>query len=536
MYIVIQQKNGVPYATLTESIRNGKKVTKKYTNLGRVLDKERGIYQNRKLGVFTYDPKTNTYGTCPDDFVPPKKTRRSMYYTTDRKHHSLLILRFGDIFFFDSFLKKENLYPCIDAVGYGNKDTLHALIAYYSLSSLSNSHAEDWFELSYAKVLYKNAVLSSQRISEALAKIGMEENRRSFFKEYYKFVLKCQMNDTKGDYGLTGTIDDAILVDSCGLPNDAALPVTGVNNHNGIISNELRVIYAVQHKTGLPLFFRYAAGNVIDANTIKRTVFEMKGLGINTKFALLDSGYYNGKNADTLIEAGISFISRVPSHHNIYKNAVSEKRKTLESKENMVIHNRRVYYIEEVRVKIGEKKDKDAYGYLCLDTTMRYERHKKMNLQLVDEEIQTDELYETMQNSGLFMLVCTRRVEKKYLLGLYYTRNQVEELFRIGKGIGKWLPIQIESEETLRGHLLITFITSVISKILMDQLIGTGMTPEHLYSVLQYQSVQIFQDYLLTSEPVKKMNDIYKHFKITCPDTIPYQPTSDELSRMHSCG
>ena len=56
MYIVIQQKNGVPYATLTESIRNGKKVTKKYTNLGRVLDKERGIYQNRKLGVFTYDP------------------------------------------------------------------------------------------------------------------------------------------------------------------------------------------------------------------------------------------------------------------------------------------------------------------------------------------------------------------------------------------------------------------------------------------------------------------------------------------------
>ena len=137
-----------------------------------------------------------------------------------------------------------------------------------------------------------------------------------------------------------------------------------------------------------------------------------------------------------------------------------------------------------------------------------------------------------MQSAGLFMLVCTRKVEKQNLLGLYFTRNQVEEIFKIGKGGGKMLPICVESEETFRGHLLITFITSVILKVLMDRLLDTGYSPEKIFSVLQYQIVQIFPKYLLTSEPVKKMNEIYSQFKMKCPTTIEYTPSEDELKRM----
>ena len=196
----------------------------------------------------------------------------------------------------------------------------------------------------------------------------------------------------------------------------------------------------VQQKTGLPVFFRYVAGNVIDASTVKRTVEELKGLGINTKFALLDSGYYNGINADILIEAGISFISRVGSNHGIYNEARAQLRGRLEAKENMVKYNGRVYYIMETKVKIGKKKDRDAYGYLCLDTTMRNEKQKSINSRIADDDIEDDDLFDSMQSAGLFMLVCTRKVEKRCLLGLYFTRNQVEEIFKIGKGQGKMLP------------------------------------------------------------------------------------------------
>ena len=532
MFITIQNKRGYDYANLTKSVRKGGIVEKEYTNLGRVIDKERGVYKNRERGIYTFDLETGTYGICPEDIEDTKVTRRGPYYSVDGKKHSLLVLRFGDIFFFHSFVQKIGIMKVVDAIPFNNKDTLHALVAYYVLSSVANYHAKDWYELSYAKVLYPKAALASQRISEALAAIGMEESKRTFFKAYYPFVKKFQMNDTKGNFEVIEDLDDAILLDSCGLPNDALLPITSVNNHNGIISLEFRVIYVVQQKTGLPLFFRYVAGNNVDATTVKRTIEEMKGLGINTKFALLDSGYYTGINADILIDAGISFVSRVGRTHGIYKDACKNLRSGLESKQNLVKYNGRVYYIVETTVKVGKNKDKEAHGYFCLDTTMRNEKQKNINSRLADEDIESDELFDDMQEAGTFMLVCTRKVEKHNLLGLYYTRNQIEEIFKIGKGSGKMLPICVESEETLRGHLLLTFISSTIIKILMDRILGTGWSPKIMFSILQYQVVQIFPEYLLTSEPVKNMNDIYKHFKIKCPATIPYTATDDEKERM----
>ena len=169
---------------------------------------------------------------------------------------------------------------------------------------------------------------------------------------------------------------------------------------------------------------------------------------------------------------------------------------------------------------------------------MRYEKQKHINARLADEDVSDAELYESMQQAGLFMLICTRKVEKQFLLGLYFTRNQVEEIFKIGKSSGKMLPICVESEETFRGHLMFTFMSTVITKILMDKLLNTGLSPEILFSILKYQVVQIFPEYLLTSEPVKRMNDIFKLFNIKCPETIPYKATADELQRMGvaACG
>ena len=93
-------------------------------------------------------------------------------------------------------------------------------------------------------------------------------------------------------------------------PNNKAYRANS-NNHNGTISEEVRLIYVVHQRTGLPLFFRYAAGNVIDVRTLVRTIAELKANGVNTKFAILDAGYYTGANADALLDAKISFITRL---------------------------------------------------------------------------------------------------------------------------------------------------------------------------------------------------------------------------------
>jgi len=52
------------------------------------------------------------------------------------------------------------------------------------------------------------------------------------------------------------------------------------------------------------------------------------------------------------------------------------------------------------------------------------------------------------------------------------------------------------------------------------------------FSILKHQQAIIYDKELITSESVKKMNELYNLFKIKCPETIPYSPTADELKRL----
>lgn len=523
MYIAYRTSNGKTYAYVAESVREGQSVDKKYLiNLGRVLDKDKGIYRSRERGVYTYDIATGSYGKVDADFAEPPKRTPGRYVKVAGKKRSRLCIEFGSSFFLDSFLRKKGMYKVIDAIGYGNPDTIRALVFYYILSPQSNAHAADWYGLSYARCLFPHAAMSSQRISEALAEIGLEDYKRSFFSVYYPFIRKCAV-PSLGDGEWMATDEgsgEGILIDSSGLPNNARLPVTAISNHNGDINNEVRLIYVVQQNTGLPLFFSYVAGNVIDASTIKNVVAHLKNNGIATKFAILDAGYYNKRNADALLDAKISFITRVHANFKLFKDIVSEHRAGLECRENFITYNGRFYYIKRVACRIGEHNDKDAYAYLGLDTAMRDQQKAGLKARMADERLDDGDIYDSMENYGLFMLVATRPIAVDKILPLYYTRNQIEEVFEVGKGNGKLLPLRMATEETFRGHLLITFTVSVILMVLRKEIQHADMSVESLFEELRHQQGIVYDDAIVPSVAVKKMNNIYKFFKVQCPSEI----------------
>lgn len=513
MYINYNTVNGVEYGTLTTSVRKGRKVGKDtQVYLGRVLDKERGIFKSRERGVFMYDIETNTFSAVPAEYEEPKTERKTKY-----PKRPTLIVSFGDVFLLDEYMKKSGLINAIDAIGYRNNDTLHALLAYYILSPLANCHAEDWWELTYAKYLYPKAQMSSQRISEALADIGSEGAKRNFFAEYYRFLEKTKDQVEPGTpYG----IGDGILIDSSGLPNAIRFPLTAVNNHNGTISEEVRLIYVVQQRTGLPLFFRYVAGNVIDVSTLTRTIAELKANGVNTKFAILDAGYYTGVNADVLLDAKVSFVTRMKSNFKIYKQVVEDNLATLESKENLVRYNKRLVYIKCVPCMIGEKEERPAFAYLCKDLTMKHELEKKLIDRAMGQDMPDEDIFDAMQSQGVFVLIASRKISKENLLPLYYTRDQVEKIFELCKQDTKILPLNVNTEAAFRGHLMMTFISAVILKMMSDKLKKTSLTTESLFMNLHEQHAVIYDYEFITTEPVKKMNEAYKAFKVQCPATI----------------
>lgn len=496
MYIGYDLKNGVKYAKLYTSKRDGQKTTKEYQNLGRVLDKESGIYQNRERGVFTYDLATNIYGKPPVSYVPITKD-------TGRER---LILDFGDVFALSGFIDTAGLLPAIDAVGYGNPDTLKAMLCYYILCTSSNCHANDWWEGSYARILYPRANLTSQRISEFLTDIGEENSMRSFFNAYLPIL------------GSTKSAAN-ILIDSTGLPNNVRFPLTAISNHNGKISNEVRLIYVTKQETGLPIFFRCCPGNVVDVSTLVRTVRELKANGVNTKLAILDAGYYSDENLKELYSSKIAFVTRLKENKTLYKNLIKKNINELLCKKNIVEYNDRYVYIKCEKCQLVEGYQ--AYAYVGLDVLRKGCETKKLFSKAKAERLTAGDVHDRCMYQGMFILVSSKRLRANEILPIYYTRQQIEQVFDIGKNYSGMLPLRVQGEATFRGHLLLTFIATVIIRKLQDLLKNSSYNPFSFFQNLRNQKCKIYDDRIITQEPVKKANDCYKLLGIKCPVEIP---------------
>ena len=134
------------------SKRSGSDTSVDAIYLGRVLDREAGIYKSRERGIFSFNPETGEFGSVPADFVPPE--------TVDKKQRKVSV-DFGDAFFMNAFLHASGMMDIIDTIEYGNPDTLHAMLLFYTLSGLANCDAIHWYEGSIASLLYPKANLSS---------------------------------------------------------------------------------------------------------------------------------------------------------------------------------------------------------------------------------------------------------------------------------------------------------------------------------------------------------------------------------------
>lgn len=499
MHIMYHIAGGNTYARLAESCREGGTVKKKTTNLGKVIDKDKGIYQNRQRGIYQFDISTMQYKDVALQELPDAVSR-------DAPLKERLILDFGDTYLLDQFIAGSGLKTAIDAVICKNKDTLYAMLCYYVLCTAANCHASSWYEGNYARIIYPDAKMSSQRVSEFLAEIGHEPVYRGFFAEYLKYFTSHTQNGGN------------ILIDSTGLPNSVHFPLTAISNHNGEASEEVRLIFVTQQETGMPLYFRYCPGNVIDASTLIRTMKELKQCGVDTKFAILDAGYYDDENIRELYKNGISFITRLKENRKVYKELLAEHLGTLETKENFVRYNERFAYIK--RVKCELVTGYASYAYIGLDIARKGSESKKLFKSANARNLTDEDVYGLMATQGIFILVSSRPIAQSRILPTYYTRQNVGQIFDIGKNYADILPLRVQNEDTFRGHLLLTFIATVIVKLMQDRLLDSPYNTVSMFMNLRSLKCKIYEDCIITGEPFKKANDCFKLFHIKCPEEL----------------
>ena len=151
-FVHYDTKNGIDYA----SVYNPKKINGIKLNdpeyLGRVINKEKGIYQSRARGVFYYSIED---GYTDGNFLLPGAEEK-------------LILDFGDSYVLYEVLKKTGYYDIFNTILPDDSDSLLSLIGHKVLGSVANCYASDWWEGSYTRILFPKARIQSQLVHQRM--------------------------------------------------------------------------------------------------------------------------------------------------------------------------------------------------------------------------------------------------------------------------------------------------------------------------------------------------------------------------------
>ena len=504
----IPKANGAIYATVVESYRKGSKVEQnRIENLGRVIDKDKGIFKNRERGIFCYTLESGVAEVSPEDMNSLCLGALPAQIKQER-----LILDFGDSYILDRYIENLPIYEAINEILPNERDTLLSLLFYRILTDKkANCYASTWWVGNYACLLFPKAQLASQHISEFLVRLGDENVQRIFFERYLDNLYGHQ-------YGQTA----AILIDSSGLPNASRMSVTQLNNHNGDISLEARLIYVIDRQNGMPIYFRYCSGNIVDVSTLCTTIAELSQYNVNVDSAIVDAGYFSEPNVKELYENGIHFVTRLAPNQVIFKDAVGKHLHDISSAKYAILYGGRLVYMKKAKIDVYGY---EGYAYVGVDMDSRNSQVKKATFNCMDDKLTSEETDQRISKLGVFVLLSSDDMDTKDVLPLYYTRQQVEQVFDIAKNNADTLPLRTQNEDTFRGHLMLTFLATAIPQKMQRDILnlrkkGDKTNPEGALMKLRNQKCKVYDANIVPQEAVKDINAVYKLLGIKCPTTI----------------
>jgi transposase len=167
-----------------------------------------------------------------------------------------------------------------------------------------------------------------------------------------------------------------------------------------------------------------------------------------------------------------------------------------------------------------------GFAYVGVDVDSRNQQMKRAVFAAIDDKLPPEDADLRMSKLGVFMIISSEDIGLDEILPLYYTRQQVEQVLDLGKNNADILPLRIQNEDTFRGHLMITFLATVLLQKLQRDILAKSkkkdkVNPEGALFALRNQKCKVYIDEIVPQEAVKCINDVYKLFKMNCPTAIP---------------
>ena len=133
-----------------------------------------------------------------------------------------------------------------------------------------------------------------------------------------------------------------------------------------------------------------------------------------------------------------------------------------------------------------------------------------------DQESDEENVEFELLKSGVMILVSSFEIEKKEVVPLYYTRQMVEKLIGFAKDDLDLISLRVHREETLRGYLLLIFITLTVFALIKKE-IGNEYTAEEALLTMRNLKCKVYDKELIIQESAKQQKEIVEKLDIIVP-------------------
>ena len=377
------------------------------------------------------------------------------------------------------------------------------LMIYRLCTQSAMCHCNEWVSGNILNILCGNMNLSSQRISDFFVTLSSESVQRKFFMEYIKFI---------------GGSKKSVIIDATSLPNHIHSDFSAWGKADGKIDKQFRFLCVIDQSSKTPLFYRFLPGNIVDVITLQKTITELKEIGVENSFILIDAGYYSESNIKDLFDQNIDFLIRLPAGRIIYQEIITQHSKDIENLENAYTIGKRAYFAKALEINLYGHK---AHAYLILDPERKAKETKELLQQYCDSQTDRDNKSDQLSflSCGIMILVSSKEIPVDEILSSYYLRQSIEQIFGFSKSDLNLLPIRNHNNKTIKGYLFFQFILLIFYIKIREKYLK-HYTVEQLSIILKKLKCKVYESRVVPLECDKKQREIFEQAGILVPNFL----------------
>lgn len=433
-------------------------------------------------------------------------------------------IKVGAMTVFDMTISRLGISNMLNFI-FGDYSNIYKdLVYYYTFGFDTVTQYYKYFIREYYS--YCNKIYSDSQISKILNTLT-DDNISNFLNSWNN------MNNDKKDIlidfdgtNINSSISDSSLSEYGKAKDDEGLP-------------QINLSYAIDHKTGIPLFYELYPGSITDMSQTKIMIDKAKNYGYsdNNITFVLDRGMFSKQNLDYLEENGFKYIIMAKCSLELIHNSIISNMNIIKNQFRYFIKSHDLYGITVERDIFKDKKVKYLHIYYddekameerrilssnlafyeeCLKSILDEKKMRKSDLKpykkyfifeedkdgyITSYEFNNEIIQKEIDLCGFFAIVTKDKLETNYVIDEYRKRDIVEKTFRDIKSYMKMNKFRVHNDTKIKTKTFLAFISAIVKSELSNKL------KEYLHNNSSETLITAFKE--IAKIEVTKINDVY---------------------------